>query len=296
MSAATFHTGLCSVLAQRSHRALTTAESARCMAPFSGPIHRTCPSETRYRHVWPQLEVNDSRGWSTRSGARLLMAAQTTSFPRPIVKDWLSQPSDWQHRGNENRKAAHHAMTSEVRVGLQDAVSSWKVNCSVHGIRPSVVQWCLHSHRYQISKEMISLSIEQPKTHRKSHVQRDNAFYSHHGCPSECLSFVIKESQYTWDSWVAWSTSDRETFEYTFSWITFPYLRNISTTVASEWIRQLIGLHKAWVGHLQQWGQWRVYFYQRRYPELGFYQIKFTRDAPLAASGSLTVTPSNQSS
>ena len=92
MSATTFHTGFCSVFAHRSHRALTTADSARCMAPFSGPIHRTCPSETKYRQVSPQLEVSESSDRLTRSGARLLMAAQTTSFPRPIVKDYPGKP------------------------------------------------------------------------------------------------------------------------------------------------------------------------------------------------------------
>ncbi len=44
ISASSRHSGLPARLAFRSHRALTTAEIAMCMTPFSGPSHRSCES------------------------------------------------------------------------------------------------------------------------------------------------------------------------------------------------------------------------------------------------------------
>ncbi len=47
ISATILHTGLFNVLAHKSQMAFTTAPSARWMTPFSGPIQRSCESETR---------------------------------------------------------------------------------------------------------------------------------------------------------------------------------------------------------------------------------------------------------
>lgn len=86
MSATILHTGLFNVLAHRSQIALTTAPSARCITPFSGPIHRNCESETRYRHVSPQFATREARVRPLMRSATLSIALQTMSFPRPIVK------------------------------------------------------------------------------------------------------------------------------------------------------------------------------------------------------------------
>lgn len=54
MSASSFHTGLPTRLALRSHSALTTAEMAMCMMPFSGPSQRSCESCTMRFHMVPR--------------------------------------------------------------------------------------------------------------------------------------------------------------------------------------------------------------------------------------------------
>jgi hypothetical protein len=86
ISATTRHTGLPSTLAQRSQSELTTAPSARCTTPFSGPIQRSCESATRCRQVAPQLETRDSSDLPWMRAPRSLIAAQTSSLPRPMVK------------------------------------------------------------------------------------------------------------------------------------------------------------------------------------------------------------------
>lgn len=50
-------TGLPRTLAHRSQMALTTEPRARWMTPFSGPIHLSWLSLTRYLQVWPQFET-----------------------------------------------------------------------------------------------------------------------------------------------------------------------------------------------------------------------------------------------
>lgn len=82
----TFQTGFFRVFDHRSQRAFTTAPSAKCMTPFSGPTQRSWLSEVRYRHVFLQSLVNESNDRPTIKGPKWSIAAQTKSFPRPIVK------------------------------------------------------------------------------------------------------------------------------------------------------------------------------------------------------------------
>lgn len=85
ISDTTCQTGLWRVFAHRSQRALTRAPSAMWITPFSGPIHRNWLSEFKYRHVLPQFADRVSNSFPTTIGARLDIAAHTTSVPRPSV-------------------------------------------------------------------------------------------------------------------------------------------------------------------------------------------------------------------
>lgn len=58
------------------------------MTPFSGPIQRSCESLTRWRQVLPQSSVREERVRPLMRSATWLMAAQTMSLPRPMVKVW----------------------------------------------------------------------------------------------------------------------------------------------------------------------------------------------------------------
>jgi hypothetical protein len=71
--------------------AFTTAPSARWITPFSGPIQRSCESETRYRHVWPQFATREERVRPLMRPATLSIALQTMSLPRPMVKVFIQQ-------------------------------------------------------------------------------------------------------------------------------------------------------------------------------------------------------------
>ena len=85
MSTMTFQSGLPSVLAYRSHTALTMAAVARWMTPFSGPTQRSWLSPTMCDQKAPRSAVNDSRVRPTTSGARASIAATHSSLPRPLV-------------------------------------------------------------------------------------------------------------------------------------------------------------------------------------------------------------------
>ena len=86
MSASSFHKGLPSTFAYRSHTALMSAADARWIAPFSGPIHRNCCSPVMARQNPRISDVIDSRVRPTTIGARALIAATQTSVPLPSVK------------------------------------------------------------------------------------------------------------------------------------------------------------------------------------------------------------------
>jgi len=85
MSTRSFHTGLRSDFAQRSHTAFTTAAVARCIAPLSGPIHRSCGSPVISRQKRPMSCAIASSVLPTMSGRSAFAAARTTSLPRPVV-------------------------------------------------------------------------------------------------------------------------------------------------------------------------------------------------------------------
>src|SRR3954453_15420739 len=95
MSASSFHNGLPSRLANKSHIALTTAAVARWMAPFSGPIQRNWLSRVTVRQNRPMSEHASSTGYPSTNGRNASTAEHTTSVPRPIVKvkPWPSSPS-----------------------------------------------------------------------------------------------------------------------------------------------------------------------------------------------------------
>ena len=63
ISATTRHTGLRSTFAHRSQSAFTTAPSARCTTPFSGPTHRIWLSDVRRAQV--ALEMGRAAQLST---------------------------------------------------------------------------------------------------------------------------------------------------------------------------------------------------------------------------------------
>ena len=94
MSASSFHTGLPSLFAHRSHTALTTAAVARWMAPFSGPIQRSWLSPVTWRQNAPMSATMWSSVRPTMREARAFTAATTTSLPRPQVKvrPWPASP------------------------------------------------------------------------------------------------------------------------------------------------------------------------------------------------------------
>jgi hypothetical protein len=106
--------------------ALTTAPSARWMTPFSGPIQRSCESETRYRHVWPQFATREERVRPLMRSATLSIALQTISFPRPMVKVYFKGISQsiarlvWGEEGE--RRGGYHSVAGELRIGFQDTV------------------------------------------------------------------------------------------------------------------------------------------------------------------------------
>jgi hypothetical protein len=60
MSATSFHTGLPSTLAYKSHTALTIAAVAKWITPFSGPIQRSCVSLVSRRQKPAMSAVMDS--------------------------------------------------------------------------------------------------------------------------------------------------------------------------------------------------------------------------------------------
>ena len=74
------------LFAQRSQTALTTAPTARCMTPFSGPSQRSWPSDTSERQKPRMSPVIPSSVRPTTSGSSARMAATQTSVPRPFVK------------------------------------------------------------------------------------------------------------------------------------------------------------------------------------------------------------------
>ena len=85
MSASSIHTGLRSAFAQRSQTAFTTAAVARCIAPLSGPIQRSCGSPVISRQKRPMSAAIASSVLPTTSGRSAFAAAATTSLPRPVV-------------------------------------------------------------------------------------------------------------------------------------------------------------------------------------------------------------------
>ena len=85
MSATSFHSGLPSARAHRSHTALTSAAVARWIAPFSGPIQRSCESPVISRQKRPGSARMSARFLPTTSGASARTAWHTISVPRPIV-------------------------------------------------------------------------------------------------------------------------------------------------------------------------------------------------------------------
>jgi hypothetical protein len=85
MSASSFHSGLPSTAAIKSHTALTSAAVARWITPFSGPTQRSWGSFVRRRQK-PAMSARISSSVScSTSGARDRMAETQSSFPRPIV-------------------------------------------------------------------------------------------------------------------------------------------------------------------------------------------------------------------
>jgi hypothetical protein len=57
-----------------------------CMTPFSGPSQRKGESYTNERHVAPMSESSASTSFPRIIGVTALMAATSTSLPRPMVK------------------------------------------------------------------------------------------------------------------------------------------------------------------------------------------------------------------
>jgi hypothetical protein len=95
ISASSNHNGLPARLAARSHTALTTAEMAMCMTPFSGPSQRSCESCTSSFQNPPRSPITASSDRPTRNGRSASIAVAWTSLPRPMVnaKPWPSSPS-----------------------------------------------------------------------------------------------------------------------------------------------------------------------------------------------------------
>ena len=62
------------------------AASARCTAPLSGPIQRSCESLVSERQNAPGSAANSSNVRPTTRCSCARIAAQTISFPRPMVK------------------------------------------------------------------------------------------------------------------------------------------------------------------------------------------------------------------
>src|SRR5436309_1206545 len=112
-STSSFHTGLPSAFAQRSHTAFTTAAVARCIAPLSGPIQRSWLSPVMRRQKAPMSAAIASSVSPTMSGSSACAAATTTSFPRPIVNvRWL--------RGVEARADEHAGDPAEDPCDRED--------------------------------------------------------------------------------------------------------------------------------------------------------------------------------
>ena len=89
------HSGLPSAFAHRSHTALTSAAVARWIAPFSGPIQRSCESPVKVRQNAPGSAATSSRRGPTTRPASARIAATTISVPRPIVNvmPWPVRPA-----------------------------------------------------------------------------------------------------------------------------------------------------------------------------------------------------------
>ncbi len=95
MSHTSFHSGLPSAFAHRSHTALTSAAVARWIAPFSGPIQRSCESPVTVRQKRPGSAATSARRRPATRGASARIAATTISVPRPIVNvmPWPERPA-----------------------------------------------------------------------------------------------------------------------------------------------------------------------------------------------------------
>src|SRR5437899_3169813 len=76
MSASSFHTGLRSAFAHRSHTEFTMAAVARCIAPLSGPIQRSCGSPVISRQKRPMSCAIASSVLPTTSGRSAFAARQ----------------------------------------------------------------------------------------------------------------------------------------------------------------------------------------------------------------------------
>ena len=101
MSASSFHTGLPSAFAHRSHTAFTTAAVARWMTPFSGPSHRSWLSPVMCRQKPPMSPAIDSSVRPTTSGASASTAATHDLVPaadgerQPVARRRPSARSVW---------------------------------------------------------------------------------------------------------------------------------------------------------------------------------------------------------
>jgi hypothetical protein len=62
------------------------APIAICITPFSGPSQRKGESYTNERHIAPMSESSASASFPRIIGATALIAATSTSLPRPMVK------------------------------------------------------------------------------------------------------------------------------------------------------------------------------------------------------------------
>ena len=86
MSTNSFHSGLSSTFAYRSHAAFTSAAVARCTTPFSGPSQRIWLSPTIDRQNPAMSAAMSSTVLPTTCSDRRRIASTQSSVPRPVVK------------------------------------------------------------------------------------------------------------------------------------------------------------------------------------------------------------------